>query len=457
MTVVRDPAAAYGPTVAAEGEAWSERGTVPPSPRGGLSRSSSLGSIPSTDESVIYEWQPKVSPSLTAQAEPEHQVPSWPMLPVLALSTHLGYLDSPQFSEHQQEDEGTVEFDLTIEEDPEEFPIAHQVVRVAASGVEGGSETPTVDELRRLQCRLSQVTGELAERRGPRRILSNGSVSTMVSEGEDAFARSPSPPASLQNEYPRRKVQTTSAQRHRSQPAQQRPQRPGRQYGPSRSGHSPRCFNGRYGASDSRASGSDGPCSSTYDKPWHRRPLPKEYRHGHVPKNLNLEEEYKQQGCDNAPTTLMVRNIPNHYTQRQLISELDDLGFRGTFDFLYIPLDKGTMSNVGYAFVNFVEPIWAERCMAAFQSYRFKRHRKIAAVSVAHIQGLEANLAHYENAAVNTAKLKQRRPVIMANISKTLSSALEKLSMQDEQDVEQTAGSPPQSPVGEDGLCGDWL
>lgn len=142
-----------------------------------------------------------------------------------------------------------------------------------------------------------------------------------------------------------------------------------------------------------------------------------------MPKYVNLEQEYKQ-SPDVAPTTLMIRNIPNHYTQRQLIAELDDLGFAGTFDFLYIPLDKGTMSNVGYAFVNFVEPSNAEKCMASFQGYRFRRHRKIAAVSVAHIQGLEANLQHYEHAAVNTAKLKQRRPVIMANISSSLTSVL---------------------------------
>lgn len=152
--------------------------------------------------------------------------------------------------------------------------------------------------------------------------------------------------------------------------------------------------------------------------------MPKEYRHGHVPKNVNLEKEYKSQNQHAAPTTLMIRNIPNHYTQRQLIGELEDLGFAGTFDFLYIPLDKGTMSNVGYAFVNFVESTWAIKCMESFQGYRFRRHRKIAAVSVAHIQGLEANLAHYEHAAVNTAKLKQRRPVIMANISSSLLSAL---------------------------------
>lgn len=158
------------------------------------------------------------------------------------------------------------------------------------------------------------------------------------------------------------------------------------------------------------------------------RSLPKEYRHGHVPKNLNLSEEFAKTESIAPPTTLMIRNIPNRYTQRELIQELETLGFAGTFDFLYIPLDKGTMSNVGYAFVNFVASEWAEKCMAAFENYRFKRHRKvsgkIAAVSVAHIQGLEANIRHYENAAVNTAKLKQRRPVIVANISQTLSSAL---------------------------------
>lgn len=149
-------------------------------------------------------------------------------------------------------------------------------------------------------------------------------------------------------------------------------------------------------------------------------PLPKEYRHGHVPKNLNLEEEYKHAHHNMPPTTLMIRNIPNRYTQKELIAELDDLGFGGTFNFLYLPLDKGTMANVGYAFVNFLEHTWAERCMASFQGYCFRRHRrhsrKVAAVSVAHIQGLEANLMHYETAAVNTAKLKQRRPLVVAGM-----------------------------------------
>ena len=63
----------------------------------------------------------------------------------------------------------------------------------------------------------------------------------------------------------------------------------------------------------------------------------------------------------------------NRYTQRELIAELEDLGFAGTFDFLYSPLDKGTMSNVGYAFVNFKTHEDASKCIAAFHNYRFKR------------------------------------------------------------------------------------
>ena len=72
---------------------------------------------------------------------------------------------------------------------------------------------------------------------------------------------------------------------------------------------------------------------------------------------------------------LRIRNIPNRYTQRELIAELEDLGFAGTFDFLYSPLDKGTMSNVGYAFVNFKTHEDASKCIAAFHNYRFKRQK----------------------------------------------------------------------------------
>lgn len=152
-----------------------------------------------------------------------------------------------------------------------------------------------------------------------------------------------------------------------------------------------------------------------------------DFSHGRVPKNFNLAEEFNKVEHEGPPTTMMIRNIPNRYTQRELIRELETLGFGGTFDFLYVPIDKGTMCNVGYAFVNFIHHQEATRCMTVFDNYSFAKHRKargkIATVSVAHIQGLEANIRHYENAAVNgSARSRQRGPVVMASIAKSLCS-----------------------------------
>jgi len=38
-------------------------------------------------------------------------------------------------------------------------------------------------------------------------------------------------------------------------------------------------------------------------------------------------------------TTVMLRNIPNKYTQRMLLSEVNSLGFEGQYDFFYLPID----------------------------------------------------------------------------------------------------------------------
>jgi len=132
----------------------------------------------------------------------------------------------------------------------------------------------------------------------------------------------------------------------------------------------------------------------------------KDYCHPRVPKSVDLAQEFSKFSSENPPTTIMIRNIPNRYTRRMLIRELGNLGFAGTFDFLYTPIDKGTLCNVGYAFVNFTNAQWAARCMETLENYSFKKQRKargkIASISIAHIQGLEANVKHYENTVVNS-------------------------------------------------------
>jgi hypothetical protein len=144
-----------------------------------------------------------------------------------------------------------------------------------------------------------------------------------------------------------------------------------------------------------------------------------------VPRTIDLAAEFEVSDHPSSPkTTLMIRNIPSRYTQRELVLELEEMGFTDSFDFVYLPLDRTTRAALGYAFVNFVSTSWANKCMDDFQDYRFQRHRavssKVAAVSVAHIQGLPKNLAHYENKVVSSSKFKQGRPLVLAKTSNTL-------------------------------------
>merc|ERR1719491_2947159 len=118
---------------------------------------------------------------------------------------------------------------------------------------------------------------------------------------------------------------------------------------------------------------------------------------------MNLAEEFAKVSAGPSPTTMMLRNIPNRYTQQELIDELGVLGFADSFDFLYAPTDFGTMGNVGYAFINFISSEWAERCQRELEGLVFAKHqkklaKKTAVVSVAHLQGLEANVQHYKKA-----------------------------------------------------------
>jgi len=127
---------------------------------------------------------------------------------------------------------------------------------------------------------------------------------------------------------------------------------------------------------------------------------------GHVPRCPSLADEFSRSNQKGPITTLMIRNIPSRHSQGDLARELDELGLAGSYDFLHAPVDKGTMCNLGYLFVNFVSEEWAKRCTRVCHGYRFQKYgnraarSKIAAVSVARIQGLEANRRYYESSRV---------------------------------------------------------
>mmetsp|Transcript_90663 Transcript_90663/g.170930 ORF Transcript_90663/g.170930 Transcript_90663/m.170930 type:complete len:719 (-) Transcript_90663:75-2231(-) len=142
--------------------------------------------------------------------------------------------------------------------------------------------------------------------------------------------------------------------------------------------------------------------------------------HGNVPRTRNFAAESRTEDKQEV-TTLMIRNIPNRYKRSTLMRELDRLGLTGKYDFLYIPVDRGTSWNVGYAFVNFITPEYASECMEKLADHVFSQckegmMRKVAQVSPAHMQGYERNVQYYRGCAVYSARECQR-PLIAGDIS----------------------------------------
>mmetsp|Transcript_33357 Transcript_33357/g.72874 ORF Transcript_33357/g.72874 Transcript_33357/m.72874 type:complete len:755 (-) Transcript_33357:27-2291(-) len=164
-------------------------------------------------------------------------------------------------------------------------------------------------------------------------------------------------------------------------------------------------------------------------------------QHFHVPRKVNLGDRFRDRGVPDRVTTLMVRNVPNRYDRATLMLELDELGFEGTYNFLYLPIDSWTGYNVGYAFVNFDEPKDAFHCMKVVDGYEFKRHRlwkkRLAVVSVAHIQGLEQNLAHCSGTSLFSACTPWLRPWIRRPSKSSDSQATD-----EEQEAEEEGGEP---------------
>lgn len=135
-----------------------------------------------------------------------------------------------------------------------------------------------------------------------------------------------------------------------------------------------------------------------------------------MPRRVNLAKHYSSNNEKKAEvTTLMVRNVPNQYHRGHFMEELDKLGFEDRYDFVYLPIDRQTQWNVGYAFVNFDQPEDAQRCMKVMSGHKFTRlhpgqQMRHAQVSVAHLQGLEENLAHFQNTAVFSSCSDQLQP-----------------------------------------------
>ena len=93
-------------------------------------------------------------------------------------------------------------------------------------------------------------------------------------------------------------------------------------------------------------------------------------------------------------TTLMIRNLPIRANVNKLFEHLDELGFRGQYDYVHFPVDIRTRLRMGYAFVNFSDAEAATRCKEAIKGTQLRgtlSPKTIAATAATH-QGVDANI-----------------------------------------------------------------
>lgn len=98
-------------------------------------------------------------------------------------------------------------------------------------------------------------------------------------------------------------------------------------------------------------------------------------------------------------TTVMVRQIPRHYTQWMFLAEVNSGGFEGLVDFIYVPVDAKKKINVRYGFLNFIEAKYArafrDKFDGAFLGDKMKQEGKPLGVHPASVQGYEANFTRF--------------------------------------------------------------
>ncbi|KAM5571519.1 protein MEI2-like 1 [Rosa sericea] len=128
-------------------------------------------------------------------------------------------------------------------------------------------------------------------------------------------------------------------------------------------------------------------------------------------KQYELDIERILRGDDNR-TTLMIKNIPNKYTSKMLLAVIDE-NCRGIYDFIYLPIDFKNKCNVGYAFINMIDPQQIVPFYKAFNGKKWEKFNseKVATLAYARIQGKAALIAHFQNSSLMNED-KRCRPIL---------------------------------------------
>ncbi|XP_028215277.1 protein MEI2-like 4 [Glycine soja] len=99
----------------------------------------------------------------------------------------------------------------------------------------------------------------------------------------------------------------------------------------------------------------------------------------------------------------LVNGCEYKYTSKMLLAAIDEC-HRGTYDFVYLPIDFRLQNNgnVGYAFINMINPGLIILFYQVFNGKKWEKFNseKVASLAYARIQGKAALIAHLQNSSL---------------------------------------------------------
>lgn len=113
-------------------------------------------------------------------------------------------------------------------------------------------------------------------------------------------------------------------------------------------------------------------------------------------------------------TTLMIRHIPNKYTLKSITDEINHR-FKYKYNVFYLPIDYTNSCNLGFAFINFLNPLYIVDFYEQFRGRKWQKFlsEKRCELAYAKIQGKSNLMVHFEKGTVLNSQTSDKKPLIL--------------------------------------------
>ena len=119
-------------------------------------------------------------------------------------------------------------------------------------------------------------------------------------------------------------------------------------------------------------------------------------------------------------TTLMIKNVPNKFTQKDLLGVINTQ-FRYQYNYVYLPIDLKTRQSVGFAFINMTHPLFVLDFYLEFNNLKWSDvdpecySKKMCQIVYANVQGLPEIYSELQGKHIMQKNDKSIKPIFNNN------------------------------------------